>query len=205
MRHIPFLIVISAPSGTGKTTVTKKLLTIQKDIFYSISVTTRKKRSEEIDGVDYIFLEREIFEKWKEEGELIEWAEVYGEYYGTPKRPVMENLEQGKDVILDLDVKGKKSLEKLFPGRVVSIYLLPPDLETLKKRLMGRGVEDPDKLGLRIKKAKEELRWAIEYDYWVINDNVEKAVERISSIISAERMRRERVSSFYEFFNDSPL
>lgn len=203
MRHIPFLIVISAPSGTGKTTICRRLIKIHKDLFYSISATTRKKRPEEIDGVDYIFLEREIFERWKKKGELIEWAEVYGEYYGTPRKPVMENLEKGNDVILDLDLNGKKRLEKLFPGRVVSVYLLPPDLETLKKRLMGRGVEDPSKLEIRVKKAREELLWATEYEYWVINDELNRAVERINSIILAERMRRERVSSYYFLINNS--
>jgi guanylate kinase len=202
MDHTPFLIVISAPSGTGKTTICRRLIEIHKDLFYSVSATTRKKRPGEVDGVDYIFLDRRTFEKWKEEGELIEWALVYGEYYGTPKGPVIENIKKGRDVILDLDLEGKRALENIFPGRVVSIYLLPPDLKTLKERLMGRGVEEPSKLKVRLEKAREELRWATEYNYWVINDELSKAVERVNSIILAERMRRERVSSHYKLLDE---
>lgn len=198
MKHIPFLIVISAPSGTGKTTVVRGVLDILEGLFYSVSATTRKRREGEVDGKDYIFIDRKTFEKWKE-NELIEWAEVYGEYYGTPRTPIEEALRDGKDVILDLDVNGKRALEKIYKERVVSIFLLPPDLETLKERLTKRGVEEPSKLKIRMDLAREEISWAHEYDYWVINKNLEDAIEDVVTIIKAERMKRKRLEPYFPF------
>jgi len=193
-RHDPFLMVISAPSGTGKTTICRLVLKSDKNLAYSISATTRKKREEEKDGVDYYFLDRKTFEDWLREGKLVEWSEVYGEYYGTPVEPIEKYLKEGKDVLLDLDYKGKISLEEKFPGKVVSIFLIPPGIEELKDRLLSRGVESEEKMEIRLQKMREELGWAVRYDYWVLNDEKQAAKERVISIIRAERMKRKRLS-----------
>jgi len=197
MNHEPFLIVVSAPSGTGKTTVLRKFLKICDGLFYSVSATTRKMRPGEVNGRDYIFLEKETFRNWIKEDKLLEWAEVYGEYYGTPREPVVENLEHGRDVIMDLDVEGKRKLEAQFPDRLVSIFLYPPDRETLRKRLLSRGAEDEEKLKIRLSKAEEELRWASEYEYWVVNEDIEKAALRLKDITEAERMKRKRARNIW--------
>jgi len=197
MNHEPFLIVVSAPSGTGKTTVLRKFLKICDGLFYSVSATTRKMRPGEVNGRDYIFLDKEVFENWIKEGKLLEWAEVYGEYYGTPRDPVIENMELGRDVIMDLDVEGKRKLEAQFPDRLVSVFLYPPDRETLRKRLLSRGAEDEEKLKIRLSKAEEELRWASEYEYWVVNENIEKAALRLKDITEAERMKRKRARNIW--------
>ena len=124
-------------------------------------------------------------------------AEVYGEYYGTPRDPVTENMELGRDVIMDLDVEGKRRLEAQFPDRLVSVFLYPPDRETLRKRLLSRGAEDEEKLKIRLGKAEEELRWAFEYEYWVVNEDIEKAALRLKSITEAERMKRRRARNIW--------
>ena len=193
LKHRPFLIIISAPSGGGKTTVKNQVLRAMPEIAYSVSATTRKPRENEVDGVDYIFVTRERFEEWLSQGELLEWAEIYGEYYGTPKTPILKWLSEGRDVLLDLDVHGKRSVQRAFPGRTVSIFLLPPDLATLRERLLERGTEKGEKLERRLKLARTEMDHAFEYDYWVINDTVESAVERVISIIQAERLRSGRL------------
>ena len=197
MNHEPFLIVVSAPSGTGKTTVLRRFLKICDGLFYSVSATTRKMRPGEVNGRDYIFLDKEVFENWIKEGKLLEWAEVYGEYYGTPRDPVIENMELGRDVIMDLDVEGKRKLEAQFLDRLVSVFLYPPDRETLRKRLLSRGAEDEEKLKIRLSKAEEELRWASEYEYWVVNENIEKAALRLKDITEAERMKRKRARNIW--------
>jgi guanylate kinase len=161
---------------------------------YSVSATTRKRREGEVDGEDYIFIDRKTFRRWIEEKKLIEWSEVYGELYGTPFEPVKRHLDGGRDVLLDLDYNGKVSLEKLFAGRVVSIFLIPPNLDELKERLIKRGVESKEKLKIRMDKMLEEMRFATEYDYWVLNDERELAASRVEAIITAERMKRKRLS-----------
>ncbi len=197
MNHEPFLIVVSAPSGTGKTTVLRRFLKICDGLFYSVSATTRKMRPGEVNGRDYIFLDKEVFENWIKEGKLLEWSEVYGEYYGTLRDPVIENMELGRDVIMDLDVEGKRKLEAQFPDRLVSVFLYPPDRETLRKRLLSRGAEDEEKLKIRLSKAEEELRWASEYEYWVVNEDIEKAALRLKDITEAERMKRKRARNIW--------
>lgn len=192
--HSPFLVVISAPSGTGKTTICKLVLESDRNLVYSISATTRKKRKGEKDGIDYFFIERETFKGWLKGDKLLEWSEIYGEYYGTPIEPIKKFLKEGKDVLLDLDYKGKISLLEKFPGKVVSIFLIPTGIEELRERLINRGAESGDKLEIRLEKMREELGWAVDYDYWVLNDDKEKAKNRVITIIKAERMKRKRLS-----------
>ncbi len=202
IKHKPILIVISAPSGSGKTTIVKIVREKCPEIFYSVSATTRKMRPGEINGKDYIFVSHETFEDWIKNGKVVEWAKIYGEYYGTPKEPIDKALKRGQDVILDIDVHGKRSLEKIYGKDVVSIFLIPPSLDILRKRLISRGAESKEKLELRLKLSREEMKWGYEYDYIVINDIKEKAAENVISIIMAERMRRERILNLKELLEN---
>ncbi len=188
----PFLVVVSAPSGTGKTTVIRRVLGRLSELAYSVSATTRSKREGEVDGESYRFVDVATFKRWIAEDKLFEWAKVYNDYYGTPKEPVLAMMEQGSDVILDLDVQGKRSLEAALPGQVVSVFLYPPDREALRGRLLGRGSEQGERLEVRMKQMEEEIGWAREYDYWVLNDKIGAAADRVEAIIRAERMKRER-------------
>ncbi len=201
-KRKPFLIVVSAPSGSGKTTVVRMVLNELPDLFYSVSATTREKRPGEVNGKDYIFVDRTTFEDWIENGKVVEWAKIYGEYYGTPKEPIDRALKEGKDVILDIDIHGKRSLERLYPDRVVSIFLMPPSIEELHQRLKSRGAESEEKLKLRLELSKEEMKWAYEYEYIVLNDIKEEAVNRVVSIIRAERMKRKRILNLKEIVGD---
>ncbi len=176
------LFVISAPSGTGKTTVIKKLLSDVPGLVLSVSSTTRNLRGSERDGSDYNFITKNEFEKMKGSGELLEWASVYGEFYGTPKGPVEKLLKEGKNVILDIDVQGARQVKKMFPDTTL-IFLLPPSKEELIKRLTGRGTDKKDVLELRIKNAEKELAEKDFYDHQVVNDNIDNAVEKIAKII----------------------
>ncbi|MGB9824005.1 MAG: guanylate kinase [Candidatus Hydrothermia bacterium] len=201
MKHRPFVIVISAPSGTGKTTVLQRVRQLEPDLFYSVSITTRPPRPGEVNGVDYIFTTKVEFEKMIKEGELLEWAQVFGgEYYGTPKAPVVKALEEGKDVIMDLDIQGKTTLEEYFKEDLVSIFLLPPSFEELKRRLLKRQTESEEKLKERLERAKVELKWAEKYKYWVISSEVEEAAQNILIIIKAERMKKSRIELSSDFF-----
>lgn len=180
------LFVVSAPSGAGKTTLCRAARDRVPDLFYSVSATTRARRAWEVDGVDYHFVPRETFEAWIRDNALLEWAEIYGEYYGTPADPVRRAFENGQDVILDLDVVGKRKLEALFPRQVVSIFVFPPSMDALRQRLVQRGVE-PGKLQTRLDRALEELSHAREYTHWILNDRLDDAVETLVSIIRASR------------------
>jgi len=183
-----FCVIISGPTGCGKTTICKKLIEKNNDFFYSISCTTRKKRENEIDGKDYYFITKEEFEKMIKEDKFLEYAKIYNEYYGTPKEPVFENLKNGKIVIMDIDYQGKmKVVEKLKDS--VSIFILPPSIEELKRRIEKREKNFME----RFKEALKEIDLWISYDYVVINDEIEKAVDEINKIIEAEKLKRERL------------
>ncbi|WP_180271030.1 MULTISPECIES: guanylate kinase [Anoxybacillus] len=192
------LIVLSGPSGVGKGTVRKALFS-QPDIQlqYSISVTTRKPREGEVDGVDYFFKTREQFEKMIRENELLEWAEYVGNYYGTPIAYVEKTLQEGKDVFLEIEVQGAMQVRKVFP-EALFIFLAPPSLSELRKRIEMRGTESEDLIRDRLQAAKEELEMMDAYDYVVENDQVELACERIKAIVMAEHCRRERVAQRYK-------
>lgn len=193
MKYKPFVVVISAPSGAGKTTVLSAVRELEPDLFYSVSVTTRSPRPGEVSGVDYIFVSKEEFQRMIEEEELLEWAKVFGgEYYGTLKAPVLNALAKGKDVIMDLDIQGKESLEKFFGADLISIFLLPPSFEELRRRLSLRKTESAEELEERLERARLELKWAEKYKYWVVSSVVREAAKNIVCIIQAERMRKER-------------
>jgi guanylate kinase len=200
MKHRPFVIVISAPSGAGKTTVLNRVRQLEPDLFYSVSITTRSPRPGEVNGIDYIFTTKAEFEEMIKEGELLEWAQVFGgEYYGTPKVPIIKALQEGKDVIMDLDIQGKTALERYFKEDLVSIFLLPPSFEELKRRLLKRQTESEENLKERLERAKIELKWAEKYKYWVISSEVEEAAQNILIIIKAERMKKSRIELNRDF------
>lgn len=186
-----FCVIISGPTGCGKTTICKKLVEVNKDFFYSISCTTRKKREEEIDGKDYYFISKEEFERMIKEDKFLEYAKIYDEYYGTPKEPVFENLKNGKIVIMDIDFQGKRKVQEKMKD-FISIYLLPPSIEELKKRIEKRE-KDKENFLKRFKEALREIDLWIDYDYVVINDEIEKAIYEIKTIIEAEKLKRERL------------
>lgn len=191
------LIVLSGPSGVGKGTVRKELFSQPDTNYeYSISMTTRKPREGEVDGVDYFFKEREGFETLIEEGKLLEYAEYVGNYYGTPIDYVNETLDAGRDVFLEIEVQGATQIREKAP-HALFIFLAPPSLSELQDRLIGRGTESQEVIQNRIAAANEELEMMNLYDYVVENDEVELACERINAIILAEHCRRERVEKQY--------
>lgn len=191
------LILISGPSGTGKGTVCDLLRQKHPEISYSISATTRQPRPGEQDGVNYYFYSREKFQEMISQGQLLEWAEVYGNFYGTPKQQVIDRLEAGEDILLEIDTQGALNVMKLMPDGLF-IFLLPPSLEELASRLKGRGTETEESLKRRLGAAVDEIKLAKKYRYVVINDQVEKAQEKIANIIEAEHHRSDLNESLLE-------
>ncbi|RFU63215.1 guanylate kinase [Peribacillus saganii] len=192
------LIVLSGPSGVGKGTVRKQIFSQPETAFeYSISMTTRKPREGEVDGVDYFFKSREEFETLIEQGKLLEYAEFVGNYYGTPVDYVRETLDAGKDVFLEIEVQGASQVREKFPEGLF-IFLAPPSLSELKNRIVTRGTESEDLIGRRMQAAKDEIELMDLYDYVVENDQVDSACRRINAIIVAEHCRRERVAIRYK-------
>lgn len=182
------LILISGPSGTGKGTVCDLLRQKHPEISYSISATTRQPRPGEQDGVNYYFYTKEKFREMIDQGQLLEWAEVYGNFYGTPKQKVLDRLEAGEDILLEIDTQGALNVMKVMPEGLF-IFLLPPSLEELAARLKGRGTETEESLHRRLGAAVDEIKLATKYRYVVVNDKVEDAQETIAKIIEAEHHR----------------
>ena len=188
----PFPLVLSAPSGGGKTTVTKRLMERRSDLGYSVSCTTRAPRAGEVDGVDYHFLTEGQFIEYRERGEFAEWAVVHGKFYGTLKSAVSAVLASGKHVIMDIDVQGAAQFAGAWPGAVL-VFMLPPSVGVLLARLQERNTEDGATLLTRLRSAHEELQVVSRYHYVLVNDDLEPTVARVSSIIDAEEVKRERI------------
>jgi guanylate kinase len=188
---MPFPVILSSPSGGGKTTIAHQLLANRKDVGYSVSCTTRPPRDGEVDGRDYHFRSLESFRGGQAAGEFAESAEVHGHLYGTLRAEVERVLSQGKHVIMDIDVQGTKQFVAAFPESVL-IFILPPSAEALVERLTARGTEDPKSLIRRLRSAKDELKAIDLYPYVVVNDRIDSAVAAISSIIDAEGVKRSR-------------
>ena len=187
------LIVISGPSGAGKGTICKALLEKHKDIYLSVSATTRDPRQGEVDGVNYYFMTKEEFKNKVEEDDFLEWAEVYGNYYGTPKSKVEEMLESGKNVILEIDIQGALRVKENCGEDGVFIFILPPSMKELKQRIINRGSETPESLMKRFTSAYKEINYISKYNYGVVNDTVDAAVEKIEHILAAESCRVDRI------------
>ena len=190
------IIVISGPSGAGKGTVVKKLLEKNKKMALSISMTTREPRNGEINGKDYFYVTKSEFLKQIDKGNFLEYANVYGtDYYGTPRDKVMEYINKGIDVILEIDINGALQVKEKNP-ETIFIFIMPPSMKELKKRLITRDTETPEKILNRFKTAYKEINEAKKYNYVVINDNVNKAVKRIEAILLAEKCRVDRIEDF---------
>ena len=197
MSERGLLIVLSGPSGVGKGTVRKAIFDSEENDFqYSISMTTRKQREGEVDGVDYYFRSREEFEAMIEAGEMLEYAEYVGNYYGTPLTYVNQTLDEGKDVFLEIEVQGAKQVKDKVPDGVF-IFLTPPDLAELKSRIIGRGTDEMSVIEERMAVAREEIEMMALYDYAVVNDEVPLAVQRIKDIIASEHFRVDLVIGKY--------
>lgn len=198
MSERGLLIVFSGPSGVGKGTVRQEIFSTPDHKFeYSVSMTTRPQRPGEVDGVDYFFRTREEFEELIRQGQMLEYAEYVGNYYGTPLTYVNETLDKGIDVFLEIEVQGAIQVKQKVPDGVF-IFLTPPDLEELEGRLIGRGTDSEDVIARRIERAREEIALMREYDYAVVNDVVPLAAERVKRIIEAEHFRVERVIGRYD-------
>lgn len=193
----PFPVILSSPSGGGKTTIARRLMALRSDVGYSVSCTTRLPRSGEVDGKDYYFLSTGEMLAARERGEFAESAEVHGKMYGTLRREVERVIGSGKHVLMDIDVQGAEQFVKAFP-RSVLVFVLPPSVEVLMTRLMARKTESHEALRVRLASALKELQAIEAYHYVVVNDSLDHAVAAVSSIIDAETFRRDRVDGIEE-------
>ncbi len=193
------MLVLSSPSGAGKTTLSRLLLKADRNVELSVSVTTRPRRRGEIDGRDYHFIDRPRFEAMAEAGELLEWAEVFGHRYGTPRRPVERALRAGRDVLFDIDWQGTQQLREKVRTDLVSVFILPPTVKELERRLKRRAQDSRDIIGSRMAKAAGEMSHWPEYDYVIVNRDVDAAFAEVRAILAAERLRRERQTSLSAF------
>jgi len=193
------LLVISSPSGAGKTTLTRRLLEVDSNLTMSVSVTTRARRPGEIDGEDYYFISMEKFKAMRDGGELLEWAEVFGNCYGTPKAPVQKSLSAGRDVLFDIDWQGTQQLAQVMADDLVSIFILPPSAAALHDRLISRAQDSMVTVAKRMAEAGNEVSHWDAYDYVIVNDDLEVADRQISAILAAERLKRKRQTNLAAF------
>lgn len=186
------LLVMSSPSGAGKTTLSRKLLAADANITMSVSVTTRTPRPSEVDGKDYNFISKAEFARHRDAGDLLEWAEVFGNFYGTPKKPVEEALTKGRDVLFDIDWQGTQQLAQAMEDDLVRLFILPPSARELQDRLVKRAQDSASIVAKRMAEASREISHWPEYDYVIVNDEVEDSHRQIMAILTAERLRRRR-------------
>jgi guanylate kinase len=196
MSAIPrrgLMLILSSPSGAGKSTLTRQLVEDQPDVRLSVSVTTRPKRASEIDGKHYRFITVDEFEALRERGELLESAEVHGNFYGTPRKPVETALAAGRDVLFDIDWQGTRQIMAKMREDVVAVFVLPPSMAELKMRLERRAEDAPDTISKRLSNARDEIaQWGL-YDYLIVNDDLGRAFSGVQAILAAERMKRDRL------------
>ena len=191
MTDIPrrgLLLVMSSPSGAGKTTLSRRLLALDPNITMSVSVTTRAPRPGEVDGKDYHFISHEEFGRLRDRGDLLEYAEVFGNFYGTPRRPVVEALQQGHDVLFDIDWQGTQQLGATMEEDLVRIFILPPSKQALETRMRSRGQDSEAVIALRLAAAREEMSHHHEFDYLVVNEHFDQAVQEVTAIFTAQRL-----------------
>ncbi|GAK72404.1 guanylate kinase [Agrobacterium rubi] len=193
------MLVISSPSGAGKSTIARNLLEKDKNISLSVSVTTRARRQSEIDGIHYHFISKRDFERMREGEELLEWAEVHGNYYGTPREPVEAAMAEGKDMLFDIDWQGAEQLQDKMKADVVSIFILPPTMTELQSRLHRRAEDTEEVIQTRLANSRSEIEHWRDYDYVILNDDLQAAFEAIEAIVKAERVRRDRRHGMFDF------
>jgi guanylate kinase len=195
------MLVISSPSGAGKSTIARNVLEADKAIGLSVSVTTRKRRPSEIEGVHYHFISIREFERMRDTDALLEWAEVHGNFYGTPREPVETAMAEGRDMLFDIDWQGAQQLQEKMSADVVSIFILPPSIDELQARLHRRAEDSEEVIQTRLANARAEIEHWREYDYVIVNDDLDRAFSSLKSIVSAERLRRDRRPGLFEFVN----
>jgi guanylate kinase len=193
------MLVLSSPSGAGKSTIARNLLESDGALELSVSVTTRARRGSEIDGVHYHFLSLRDFERLRDSDALLEWAEVHGNFYGTPREPAEAAMAQGRDMLFDIDWQGAKQLSEKMRADIVSIFILPPSIKELKSRLQRRAEDSAATIETRLHNARLELEHWREYDYVVINDDLDRAFTSVRAIVAAERLRRDRRPGLFDF------
>jgi guanylate kinase len=195
------MMVLSSPSGAGKTTISHRLLATDLDLSLSISVTTRPKRSGEVEGRDYHFIDLTDFNLMVNREQLLEHAKVFGNYYGTPRAPVEKTLAEGRDVLFDIDWQGTQQLAEKVRDDLVSVFILPPSWHELERRLYSRAQDDPAVINRRMAKAADEMSHWAEYDYVIINHDLDECVEAVRGILHSERLKRRRQTGLAEFVN----
>lgn len=193
------MLVLSSPSGAGKTTLTRNLLEQEQKVALSISATTRTRRPSEIDGVHYLFRSKRQFEVMRDSGELLEWAEVHGNFYGTPREPVETALAEGRDVLFDIDWQGTRQLLDKMRDDVVTVFVLPPSADELKARLIRRAEDSADVIAHRLENAAEEISHWREYDYILVNRDLDDSFARLRAILTAERLKRVKMLDIESF------
>jgi len=200
-RRRGLMLILSSPSGAGKTTLTRMLLQAKDiDLTLSISVTTRARRSSEVDGIHYNFIQRAQFERMRDSGELLEWAEVHGNFYGTPRGPVDAVLSEGRDVLFDIDYQGAQQVREKAQSDVVTIFILPPSMKELRARLERRAEDAAATIEKRLENARNEIRRWVQYDYVLVNDDLQRTYEELLQILRAERLKRSRRQPGVEAF-----
>jgi guanylate kinase len=202
LRRRGLMFILSSPSGAGKTTISHRLLAADPGIALSVSATTRPPRPNETDGIDYHFVTDATFDRMVERDEFYEWARVFGHRYGTPKAHIREGLKHGHDVLFDIDWQGTQQLYQKDQQDTVSVFILPPSLDELRRRLESRAADDPAVIAARMERAKSEIEHWAEYDYVVVNDNVDECFDRVFHILEAERMRRTRQTGLIDFVRE---
>jgi guanylate kinase len=194
-KRLGIVFILSAPSGAGKTTLYNGLRRVYPEMELSVSCTTRAKRASEVNGRDYRFLSKPQFDRLRRRGEFAEWARVHDYFYGTPRKPLERCIRAGRDILLDIDVQGARQIKKACP-EAVSVFLLPPSLRELERRLAARGTDGKEIIRRRLANAQGEIGQIIHYDYYVVNRQVDEAVDALSAIVQAERARISRVSKW---------
>jgi guanylate kinase len=199
IRRRGLMLVLSSPSGAGKSTIARNLLENDKGFELSVSVTTRPRRSSEIDGIHYHFRSRREFDYLRANDELLEWAKVHGNFYATPREPAERAMNEGRDMLFDIDWQGAEQLREKMQGDIVSVFILPPSMAELKVRLQRRAEDDAETIARRLANARREIEHWRDYDYVVINRDLDRAYQQVLSIVAAERLRRDRSPGLFDY------
>lgn len=196
------MFVLSSPSGAGKSSLARLLLQEENNVELSVSVTTRKRRMSEIEGQHYFFVDEADFHKLAKQGDLLEWAEVHGNFYGTPRQPVEKALSAGRDILFDIDYQGTEQLYEKLPQDLVRVFILPPSMRELKNRLVRRAEDSSDVIAQRLAKGRNEIEQWRNYDYVIVNEDLDQSFHAVRSILGAERRRRQRLTGMEKFVSE---